>query len=319
VVIPFLQALYRPDLPLPDEGDDYEHILQDIELFAIAPQVYHLLGVRGRRNEVPAYFLEQLKVGYTSALMHNLFMKYQEKSLHNAFEQRSIRAIPLKGIQFADRYFGHFGARATGDFDLYVPLEQLSEGIECVKSLGYTFEIVLDHHARLHRDGLCVELHWTLDKQYWSDLDPNPFWLASESFRDYTFIRQLSTPHTFYFICLHGARHQMDSLRYLMDVAQMLYACGDEIDFDTLFRQAEQDKTLRRIHTVLSIVYQQFPHLHEVKPLDIPYVNSGWNYTSIRNAKLGVKDFHYYRYKLHFKHLIFDTWKYALKSIKKSY
>ncbi|WP_167747214.1 nucleotidyltransferase family protein [Cohnella luojiensis] len=319
-MIPFLQSLYHPEPELPRDDDDYYHrILQDIELFMISSQVYHLLIKQERLEDVPTFFQQKLKEDYTRGLNHNFYMRYQEAILLKAFEEWAINAIPLKGIHFAVRYFGHLGARVAGDIDILIPLNKLRESIECVKALGYTFEIVKDHHARLYRNELSVELHWTLDKQYWSDLTPHPFWESSEKLKHYDYVKQLSTQYTFYFICLHSARHQMDSLRYLLDIRQMLYECAEEIDYDSLFRRAGCDKTLRRIKTVLSIVYQQFPELHKVKPLDIPYINCYWNYESIRNAKLGIRDRQYYMYKMHFKHLIFDSWKYTLKSIRKSY
>jgi hypothetical protein len=319
MVISLLQSLYHPDSPLPRENDFYHQVLQDIELFSISSQIYQLLRTQGRLEHVPDFFLQKIKANFTLTLHHNLYMKIKVEELLKAFEQWEIHAIPLKGIHFADRYFGHLGARITGDIDIYIPMNKLKEAIECVEAQGYTFEIVKDHHARLHKNGLCVELHWTFDKQYWSDLNAVPFWESSESFNHYNYIKQLSTQNTFYFICLHSARHQMDSVRYLLDIVQMLYTSSEEIDYVSLFKQADCDKTSRRIKTVLSIVYQQFPHLHEVKPLNIPYVRCPWNYNSIRNAKLGIKDRQYYMYKFYFKHLMFDSWKYTLISIRKSY
>jgi hypothetical protein len=319
MTIRFLQSLYHRDSLLPQDTDYYHRILQDIELFKISSQIYYLLKERGWLEDVPTFFQQKLKENYNHAIPHNLYMKHKEEELLKALEEWEIPAIPLKGIQFAHRYFGQFSARFTGDIDIFIPLNQLQEGIECVKAQGYEFEIVEDHHARLYKNRLLVELHWTFDKQYWSDLDPKPFWELSESFKHYRFIRQLSTQNTFYFICLHSARHQMDSLRFLLDIVQMLYTHSEEIDYDALFLQAVQDKTLRRIQTVLTIVYRQFPQLHGLKPLSIPYVQCQWNYETIRKAKMGVKDLRYYLYKLHFKHLIFDNWKYTMKSIGKSY
>ncbi|WEK54921.1 MAG: nucleotidyltransferase family protein [Candidatus Cohnella colombiensis] len=319
MLITFLQALYNRSSALPIDEEEYRSLQKDIKLFAIAPQIYAVLKMQGRLQDIPAFFEQWLKETHTRVLYHNLYMKHKEEEILKALEQWQIHAIPLKGINFADRYFGHIGARVTGDIDIYIPLNRLEEAIECVKEQGYVYEITKDHHARLHLNDLTVELHWTLDKEYWSDLNSHAFWQSSENLREYQYIKQLSTPSTFYFICLHSARHQMDSIRYLLDIVQMLDRCGDEIDYEALFQQADQDKTLRRVLTVLSIVYEQFPHLQQTKPLPYPYIDSRWNYESIKNAKMGLRDWNFYRYKLHFKHLIFDSWKYTLKSIKKSY
>lgn len=319
MVLAFLRSLYQPGNQLPQDDDDYHRLLQDIELFMISSQVYHLLNVQGRLELTPLFFQRKLKADYNRGVYHNFYMMHKEGELLKAFEKREIHAIPLKGNQFAERFYGHFGARISGDIDIYIPKNRLDEGIDCVKAQGYHFEITKDHHARLYKNEISIELHWTFDKQYWSDLNPGPFWESSESFKSNQFIRQLSTQYTFYFICLHSARHQLDSLRYLLDIVQMLYTYSEEIDYDLLFEQAAIDKTSKRIKTVLSIVYQQFPHLQVLKPLNIPMVNSRWNYDSIRKAKLGIKDRQYYVYKFYFKHLMFDSWKHTLKSIRKSY
>ncbi|CAM3645145.1 nucleotidyltransferase family protein [Cohnella lubricantis] len=328
MLIHLLRSLYDPEQPMPLDLN-VDMLLAEIKLFAIAPQVYHLLNERLNRVDSTdqadqaaraAYKLRRaLEESYLAGLQHSCYMKTKEAELLRAFEALRLPAIPLKGVQFAERCFGHYAARTTGDLDLYIPRAYYPEAVECLECLGYTFEILKDHHARLSQGELMVELHLAFDKPYWSEIDPGPFQDASESLEPYRSIRQLSVQHTFYFIALHGARHQMDSVKYLLDIVQMLHRFGERIDFVSLLRQAEKDKTSRRLRTVLSIVYEQFPHLRRMKPLPFRPLNCRWNYDTIRNAKLGRKDLEYYRYKLHFKHLIFDSWKYALYSLRKSY
>ncbi|THF74918.1 nucleotidyltransferase family protein [Cohnella fermenti] len=320
MMIPFLQELYKPHPEFRLNEEDCRRLLAEIELFGIAAQVYMLLKEKGdAAKRLPELFWQSLAGGFTNSVQFNLYMKVQEEAILGALERNRIHGMPLKGIQFASRYFGHYGARLTSDIDIYVPEAELRRAIRCLEEQGFAFEIIKDHHARLHRGDLTVELHLTFDKQYWSRLDPAPFWNESERFKEYRYIRQLSTQQAFYFICLHGARHHMDNMRFVLDIVQMLYRSGEEIDFDLLFKQARRDLTSRRIRTVLTIVYRQFPQLQMRKPLDMTYIDSGWNYDTIRAAILGRKGVPYYRYKLHFKHLIFDSWKYALKSISKPY
>ncbi|RUS45253.1 nucleotidyltransferase family protein [Cohnella sp. AR92] len=320
MLISFLQELYKPQPELNMNEDDFIGIQAEIDLFGISAQVYMLLKEEGEAyKHLPIAFWQHLVSGFTSTLQFNLYMKVQEEAIFRAFERNRIHSMPLKGIQFASRYFGHYGARYTSDIDIYVPEPELKRAIRCLEEEGFEFEVIKDHHARLHKGDLTVELHMTFDKQYWSRLDPAPFWEESERFQEYHYIRQMSTQQAFYFICLHGARHHMDNMRFILDIVQMLYRSGAEIDFEALFRQAKRDLTSRRIRTVLTIVYSQFPHLQEWKPLDMTYIDSGWRYDTIRSAILGRKGVPYYRYKLHFKHLIFDSWKYVLQSISKPY
>lgn len=319
MLIPMLQALYDGDKPLAAHADDFRAIHQDIELFSITPQVYHLLKDSGRWEETPLPFREQLKLRYNQSLYHNLYMKHREAEVLKAFEEAECQVIPLKGIHFAERFFGHFAARVSSDIDLFVPWGLMESSRACIEAQGFEYEILKDHHARFHREGLMIELHWTLDKQYWSDLDADRFWSSAAELAPYRYIRDLSTLHTFYFICLHSARHQMDSMRYLLDIAHLLYKHGEAIDLDQLMGQAVLDKTSRRIQAVLSIVYEQFPGLAAIKPLPFKPIQSPWEYEVVRSAKLGVKSQQYYKYKLFFRHLLFDTWKHRLHSLKRAY
>ncbi|WP_159882594.1 nucleotidyltransferase domain-containing protein [Paenibacillus puerhi] len=320
MIIPFLQALYHLHMPFPRTEEEYRQLMEEIDLFVLSTQVYHLLKAGGRLEETPVWFQQKLKERTAQASYHNMFMKHKEEEILQLFERQGRRVIPLKGIQFAKRYFGNFAARVTSDIDLFVPAAELQQAIALVETLGYEFEIIKDHHARLQKkDGLMVELHWTLDKLQWSELRTEPFWNDAEPLEEFEYVKQLSTLHTFYFICLHGARHQMDSVRYVMDISHMLYTVGDEISFDALMELARKDKTSRRIQAVLSVVYAQFPLLQSIRPLPFEIMDTHWDYEMIRNAKLGVKSNKYYRYKLFFRHFIFDTLKHQMKSVRKAY
>lgn len=319
MVIPLLQSLYDPKTPLSIKNSQYEDILKDIEIFSLFSQVYHLISERNI-GLLPESFVEKLKQKYARGSHQNLFMRHKEQETINKFEAEGLEAIPLKGIHFAERYFGHFAARVSSDIDLLVPKARLDQAIVCVQELGYEFEIIKDHHARLHnKDGLMVELHWTLDKMHWSDLHVEPFWNKAEPLGDYRHIKRLSDLHTFYFICLHGARHQLDSVRYLIDIVQMIHRLGHRLDYKELMEQAAYDKTYKRIQAVLSIVYQQFPHLYEYNPLPFEVIDMHWNYAAIRDAKLGIRKKEYFIYKFFFKHLIFDTLKHQMKSLRRAY
>ncbi|GMA61153.1 hypothetical protein GCM10025859_15930 [Alicyclobacillus fastidiosus] len=105
-------------------------------------------------------------------------------------------------------------------------------------------------------------------KEHHSRMKVKDLWKNSVPVREYQFIRELSVQNTFYAICLHGANHRMESFKYVLDIVQMIQRCRREIDYPRLFAQARDDGTAKRISAVLAYVYQQFPHLHEVKPLD---------------------------------------------------
>jgi hypothetical protein len=86
----------------------------------ISPQVYFLLKEHGKLDETPDFFHNQLKENYKKVFFQNLFIKSQLELLLQDFENKGIDVIPLKGVYFAEKYFGNIGARRTSDIDLLI-------------------------------------------------------------------------------------------------------------------------------------------------------------------------------------------------------
>ncbi len=320
-MIALLRALYEPAEPWPVvETGTMEDWLADARLFRIAPQLYSLLKQSGRQEPAALALLDSLAADFHRSTMHNLYLRHMEEQKLQLLEQAGIPVIPLKGVSFAERYFGAVGARLSSDIDLLVPQCRLDEAAELMVSSGCRYETTKDHHARLHLpNGLLIELHWTLDKAEWSELRPDRFWEHSAPREPQRWIRRLSDLDCFYFMVLHGARHQMDSPRYVLDLAQLLYRLAGAVDLGALMAQARSDRTLRRVQAVLSIVYEVFPGFHLRKPLPFDPLDTFWSYEIVRNARLGIRTRGYYGYKLFFRHRMFDTFKHRMHSIVKSY
>lgn len=315
-----LQAVYDPTAPWPEEEDCYRPALVELEHFLLSSQVFQLLKNAGREARVPEFFRSALQRKYSQGAFQNMYVKGREEELLKRFEAQGLDVIPLKGGRFAEKYYGHLAGRLTSDIDLFIRKRDLEAAIRCTESAGYTFEVVKDHHARLHRGEFTVELHWTLDKPHWSRMDMEPFWRNAVPAAPYRHVKELSLLDTFYFICLHGVRHQMDSLRYVLDVAQILFTRGAELDFTELMRRAESDLTGKRIRVALAVAYGYFPRLFQVAPLPFGLPSSHWDEKMILDASMGQRTGgRYLLYKMYFKYFLFDTLKYQLRSLWKVY
>ncbi|WP_318505151.1 nucleotidyltransferase family protein [Bacillus sp. T3] len=268
--------------------------LADIEYFGIAPQVYFLLKQNGKLLQTPRAFQNSLKEAFDQTLLLNFFIKNQTVQIFSMFELEGIDVIPLKGTYFSETYFGHLGARPTSDIDLLIRETELEHAIACLKELGFSVEadIIPDHfHASFSKElpnsriPLTVELHWDLIKKNTSAFVVEEFWQEANKFDNYQHVKELSVYHTFYMICLHGWRHNMDSLKYFIDIIQILVLHHDEIDYRTLLNDAKSHKTLKRMIRTLSIIYSQYPFLHKIKPF--PYRKSilFWDSRAFRNQE----------------------------------
>ncbi|ULL16610.1 hypothetical protein DVH26_20485 [Paenibacillus sp. H1-7] len=293
MIIPMLQALYDPRsmLPLPTDSAFYEQAKEDIAFFGISSQVYYLLKKRGQLDQTPLFFRTWLEQSYTEALYLNLFIERQMHQILSLFEEQGIEVIPLKGVLLAERYFGHVGARATSDIDLLIHPSDLERAVNWIKSLGFILEqerIPSHFHISYSKPlpnspiPLTIELHWDLLKERTANLNINEFWEEARPLEPYKHIKELSSYHTFYLICLHGWRHNLDSLKYFIDMIQMIHVLQDELDYSIFLNNAASHKTLKRITRTIAIVYHYFPHLTRIKEFPVKSTRLWWEYEAVR-------------------------------------
>ena len=276
MAIELIRALYDSNTPIPDTGEYFKKAIGDIEFFEISSQIYHLLKQAGKLEETPLFFQKRLKQKYTEALYQNLFIKNQTEMLLKEFERSGIEVIPIKGTVFAEKYFGHIGARSTSDIDLLIKNNELDRAIECINTLGFTpdlkdipsgFNLTFNKELPQSTIPLMVELHWNIMDPTTADLNIEEFWNQSKPFQDFNYVKELSDFHTFYMIVLHGWRHNMNSLKYFIDILQLIIMSKESLNVGELLEIGKKDKTLKRMVRTLSIVYNVFPHLEGINNL----------------------------------------------------
>ncbi|MDQ0975390.1 hypothetical protein QFZ31_005268 [Neobacillus niacini] len=313
----FVSTLYKSQAKMQLDDHYYHKVLRDIEHDGIQSQVYFLLKQNGMLTQTPNFFQAYLKEKYDKGLFQNLFIKNQTDLLLKRFEEQGINVIPLKGVYFAEKYFGHIGARATSDIDLLVRLHDVNHAIESVIALGFVVEeepIPGHFHCSFSKRlphspvPLVVELHWGIVKEETSKFDINEIWNESKAIGEYSHVRELSHMHCFYMICLHGWRHNLDSLKYFIDIIQMVHHNRDELDYEELFKMAESHQTLKRLTRTLSVVYEQFPHLNKV--VKLPFLRKTlWSHRNVKGFKQYMDFFDY-------QFLSYDTLKHSMIEIR---
>lgn len=270
--ISFIKNVYGDTIPPLTERDKYQSILNTIEAEGVSSQVYYLLKEKGMLGNTPSFFQEKLRKLYQQSLFLNLYIKNQQTRILENFEVNQIEVIPLKGTHFAEKYYRDLGARSTSDIDLLIKGKDLSEAIRIVKFLGFKMEeeqIKNHFHISLIKDipgssiPLTVELHWNLVWKRTANLNITSFWNDALPIGGNRYVKELSSFHTFYSVCLHGWRHNMDSPKYFLDIIQVAEILGDGLDLHELFTVAKLDQTLKRVVRTLSIVAYHFPNLNQ--------------------------------------------------------
>ncbi|MEH7380066.1 nucleotidyltransferase family protein [Bacillus sp. JJ1533] len=290
MAIELIRAIYDSTFPFPIDEKYYWGAIEDIEFFGISSQIYHLLKQNKQLEHTPPFFQERLKQKYTKALYQNLFIKNQTELILREFEKVGIEVIPLKGVWFAEKYFGHVGARGTSDIDLLVKPNLLDKAIECIKELRFTpdpkavqsgFNLTFFRELPHSPIPLMVEIHWNIVDPKTSSLNTEKLWKDAYPLRNSNYIKELSDQHTFYMITLHGWRHNMNSLKYFLDILQLINNNVLDISYQKIFKEANKDKTLNRIIRTLSIVYNQFSFLDERKMLIKKKSILTWSYENL--------------------------------------
>lgn len=273
-----INALYDRSCSLTEDVEFYKKAIEEIEASAVSSQIFYLLKQQGRLEETPLVFRDRLKNNYNEALHLNLFIKNQTDRILQRFEAIQMKVIPLKGVYFAEKYFGHIGARGTSDIDLLVRKEDVERAVDCIKSLGFQIEqepIPSHFHISFSKRipgviiPFTVEIHWDIVKEMTSNFKIEPFWKSAVPFKQYSYVMALSDYHAFYMICLHGWRHNLESPKYFIDIIQMLYFLKDSLSYDLLFQDASAHQTRKRLVRTLSIVYESYPMLDNMKELPI--------------------------------------------------
>ncbi|WP_318618561.1 nucleotidyltransferase family protein [Priestia megaterium] len=268
--------LYDSNADLPSHADFYYEVIKEIELYFISPQVYSLLKEKGKLGNTPLFFQTRLKQKYQETLYQNLFIKNQTDHIVRKFEEEQIEVIPLKGVYFAEKYFGHIGARGTSDIDILVKRKDINKATEAVKSMNFEIEeefIPSHFHSSFSKEipgsaiPLTVEIHWDILKEKTANFNIQEFWDQAVSLEGFQFVKALSDYHTFYMICLHGWRHNLDSPKHFLDIIQMIDVVKDQISYRTLFKDAKRHQTYKRMVRTLSIVYSQYSMLDDIKEL----------------------------------------------------
>lgn len=339
MIIPFLQSLYDQNAELPVRKEIYHELIEDIKYFSIEPQVYQLLKQQEKLNQTPLFFREHLKTKANHTLLINLFLKGQLEKILGLFESSRIDVIPLKGVLFAENYFGHIAARPTSDIDLLIKKPDLQKVKGLFKEAGFTYEEdgPIDHfHCSFIKElpgsaiPIVVEIHWDLLKENTSNLEIENFWRNAKPYQSYNYTYELSEQHTFYMIVLHAWRHNLDSLKHFLDIMQLIEYLNVKISYKTLFQQAATEKTLRRVLRTLSIVYKMFPVFENKIPLSTDQnLGKWWMYKGIRekdyrglNVYLNYFDYLLFSYdkrihsRIAFKEWLDEFFYYKMKKLR---
>jgi len=224
---------------------------------------------------IPDPVAAQLVTSHQAAARHAAFLFVEAERICNAFEQRCLPSVLLKGVALARTVYTHPAGRSFRDLDILVDPPEIDRAAQCLAELGYQFvdppELRAAHrryHFHLAMEGssrIRVELHWGLVRPD----DPYRLWavdLLSERF---------FPPGRSSFPCPHAdgqvlhavvslLRCGFTQLKRIADLDRLVRS-GTTLRWPRILRTAEQRGLARGLRLLVELTAELFD-----TPLDEP-------------------------------------------------
>jgi hypothetical protein len=210
---------------------------------------------------VPAEIAQEIGARAAELGVESLGMAAEAVRLQRLFDEARLPVLFVKGASLAVLAFGTFSLSTAQDIDLLVPLETLPAATALMECAGYRrfdppsevdeaqLRLLLPLRKDLgfvhHVTDLRIELHWRLF--------PNPHAMSEASLMTASRmvplyggheLRTLGEEDLFAYLCMHGALHWWNRLKWLADINALL-AAAPEGGAERLMRAAEARGTGR--------------------------------------------------------------------------
>lgn len=252
-----LEILHNdPSLPDPARlfalsSDDWHAFTSDTIRYRMAFQVKAFFDSKSQfRVTVPQVCLDQLGETVRKTLMNNLRKQAHLRDMLALLKEANIPVMLLKGLWLGEAVYRDLKARATGDIDLLLRLEDMPRFTKLVLEHGFDLpkntanicdlapaknEFPLVHPTRKS----FFDIHWALTfSPFEKPVDEEKFWQRSEI---YTIAgkpcRTLCVEDHLLYLCFHAAVHHRFNYigpRALLDIASLIAQPTRQIDWNDL-------------------------------------------------------------------------------------
>jgi hypothetical protein len=252
---------------------DWDFLIRTALTHGVLPLLYSNLH-QCRHVAVPRPIWDQLHNHFRANIQHSFFLTAELLKLLKLFDKHGIPGIPFKGPVLAASAYQDVTLRQFADLDILVHKKNIQEAGRLILSQGYRsesfvgddFERVIDiddvaffgpqYYTFYRPDGRSrVDLQWRLTDRYFSfSLDKEGLWqhLAPVSLSGRT-VYSFTPTHILLILCVHGSKHHWEKLKWVCDVAELIRAESDNIDWDKLWRQASVQGAERMLGLGLSL------------------------------------------------------------------
>jgi hypothetical protein len=159
------------------------------------------------------------------------------KRIDVAFGAAGLRAVALKGVLFAERYYERPAYRGTTDVDLLVRESDLEAAARALATVGYRaseaeseerFRREHHHLHFLHDHAAELELHFHAYRGFGETFRSEDLLARSVTAKTFDAIRVLTPEDELVYLAVHAAAHRFGRLSWLYDLRLLVDAMTDE-------------------------------------------------------------------------------------------
>jgi hypothetical protein len=269
------RALLEPDR-------DWGYVIETSIKHGVAPLVHHGLTslLEQRDVHVPAWALAELGRLRATSAERNSRLYGVVGDVMDAFQAGGVRALGLKDLSLALELYPDPGLRPIGDLDILVPREDYEAAGRCLVRLGferqpradapYARRYAVGSHFRRARADIWIDLQWNVMEREWDaqgcsarTFDVETMWrrsrlltVASGGYR-YE-LRAPGLEDMLYHLCHHAEGHDYSELILLCDIAELVEAKGDAIDWAAVVDTARRHEATASVRAALGLVERLF-------------------------------------------------------------
>ena len=241
--------------------EDWPRIERLAGWHGLSPLLFHHLS-QTCPESVPHDVLERFRDEFLLNSRRSLVQIGELLGVLDILKTHGIQAVPYKGPVTAAMLYANPAFRVAGDLDLLVRPKDALGARQALESAGYRSALQLsepqDSFYRQHSIGYSlvsphhstnVDLQWELSPQRFTFRPP------VERFRNRlvpidlqgSAVETFSPRDTLVVLCLHGSKHVWESLKWLVDIAELV-RLFPELDFQGALADAEAAGCGRTVH-----------------------------------------------------------------------
>ncbi len=220
-------------------GPDWTKIVAGARRHRVTPLL--LAGLQAGASQVPEAVLAELRRDVLATTARNLAQIAEIGRLSRAFAGAGIAVLALKGVTLSAQLYGDAALRGGRDIDLLADPKDFARLDTVVAAAGYrrttrtltprqdaSYRHWIKDLEYVHASAAPVELHHRLaDNPHLLPCDFDALWRAREEVRlGDAVVPTLSRRALALYLCVHGASHAWERLRWLVDLTMLLRAPG---------------------------------------------------------------------------------------------